>query len=524
MPVTEAGIGAPRTPPTPVTELRMNPGSRLIFVPLAVALALTVSVGFDFQKGFHDRAAQAVDLFDWMDSEDESGTESPREAAETPASVPGDASPFPDFVTLAEHVSPAVVNIRTSRAIQRSAGRPPLPREFEEFFGNPFGGSRGPQREFKVPSLGSGFVISAEGYIVTNNHVVEDVDEIVVVFSDGEELEATVVGRDPKTDIALIRVTPEKSLPSLSLGDSDAVRPGEWVVAIGNPFGLEHTVTAGIVSAKHRNIGQGSYDDFIQTDAAINPGNSGGPLLNLRGEVIGINTAINPRANTIGFTVPINMAKQILPQLREDGRVTRGWLGVVIQNVTPELAEAFELSEDRGALVSRVMAGSPAERAKLEVGDVIVEFDGEPIEEWNELPRVVAGTRVDKDVDLVVVRDGKRKTVSLNVGKMDEPHRAEEAPEESPAAFGLRTQELTPELAEQLGVPEDAGVVIAGVEPGSPAEEAGLRRGDVILEVNRKTVANVDQLRDRLDQADDRVLVLISRGESNLFVPLKRGG
>ena len=398
-----------------------------------------------------------------------------------------------------------------------------MPREFEEFFGNPFGGGHGgPQREFKVPSLGSGFVISPEGYIVTNNHVVEDVDEIVVVFSDGEELEATVVGRDPKTDIALIRVEPSRSLSSLSLGDSDAVRPGEWVVAIGNPFGLEHTVTAGIVSAKHRNIGQGSYDDFIQTDAAINPGNSGGPLLNLRGEVIGINTAINPQANTIGFTVPINMAKQILPQLRADGRVTRGWLGVVIQHVTPELAEAFDLSEDQGALVSRVMEGSPAERAKLQVGDVIVEFDGETIEEWNELPRVVAGTSVDKSVDLVVVRGGKRKTVSLNVGKMDEPGVAEAPSEESPLEFGLRTQELTPELAEQLGVSDATGVLVAGVEPGSPAEEAGLRRGDVILEVDRKSVESVDQLTDRLAQADDRALVLISRGESNLFVPLKR--
>jgi len=506
----------------------MKPGSLSSWIPFAIALALVVNVDFDRRSGFHDATAQAADFFDWMGS-DESESPAPpdaevsEESADTLWTDRGANVRFPDFATLAEEVSPAVVNIRTSRAIQRSAGRPPMPREFEEFFGNPFGGRRGgPQREFKVPSLGSGFVISPEGYIVTNNHVVEDVDEIVVVFSDGEELEATVVGRDPKTDIALIRVEPSKSLSSLSLGDSDAVRPGEWVVAIGNPFGLEHTVTAGIVSAKHRNIGQGSYDDFIQTDAAINPGNSGGPLLNLRGEVIGINTAINPQANTIGFTVPINMAKQILPQLRADGRVTRGWLGVVIQHVTPELAEAFDLSEDRGALVSRVMEGSPAERAKLQVGDVIVEFDGEPIEEWNELPRVVAGTSVDKSVELVVVRAGKRKTVSLSVGKMDEPGLAGEAPEESPLEFGLRTQELTPELAEQLGVSEETGVLVAGVEPGSPAAEAGLRRGDVILEVDRKSVESVDQLTDRLARADERVLVLISRGESNLFVPLKR--
>ena len=495
------------------------------FGPLVLAflvvLVITVPVVIEGPAPPRDSWARALDLFGDSDDSADSGASFWKEG-----SSPSSAAPLgvPDFATLAERASPAVVNVKASRTV--ASAMPRMPREFEEFFGNPFGGGHGhggPRREFKVPSLGSGFVISPEGYIVTNNHVVEDVDEIVVVLSDGEELEATVVGRDPKTDIALIRVEPEKSLSSLPLGDSDAVRPGEWVVAIGNPFGLEHTVTAGIVSAKHRNIGQGSYDDFIQTDAAINPGNSGGPLLNLRGEVIGINTAINPQANTIGFTVPINMAKQILPQLRADGRVTRGWLGVVIQHVTPELAEAFDLSADQGALVSRVMEGSPAERAKLQVGDVIVEFDGEPIEEWNELPRVVAGTSVDKSVKLVVVRDGRRKTVSLNVGKMDEPGLAEaSSPEASPLEFGLRTQELTPELAEQLGVDETAGVLVAGVEPGSPAAEAGLRRGDVILEVDRQDVENVDQLTDRLARADDRVLVLIARGESNLFVPLQR--
>ena len=250
----------------------------------------------------------------------------------------------PDFATLAERVSPAVVSIRTSRTVNAGASRQfPFRRQ------GPWSRS-GPQ---EISSLGSGFVISADGYIVTNNHVIEGVDTIEAAFSDGRELEATVVGRDPKTDIALIKVQSETPLAWLPLGDSDAVRPGEWVAAIGNPFGLDHTVTAGIISAKHRNIGHGNYDDFIQTDAAINPGNSGGPLLNLNGEVIGINTAINPRANTIGFTVPINLAKGILAMLREDGQVTRGWLGVVIQSITSELAEAFDLDDRTGALCRR---------------------------------------------------------------------------------------------------------------------------------------------------------------------------
>ena len=427
---------------------------------------------------------------------------------------------LPDFAALAEKVSPAVVSVKASRTVE--SGMPQMPRQFEEFFGNPFSGPQSPRREFKVPSQGSGFVISEEGYIVTNNHVVEDVDEIVVAFSDGRELTAQVVGRDPKTDIALIQVTPLKPLPWLPLGNSDAVRPGEWVVAIGNPFGLEHTVTAGIVSAKHRNIGQGSYDDFIQTDAAINPGNSGGPLLNLRGEVIGINTAINPRANTIGFTVPINIAKQILPQLRADGRVTRGWLGVVIQHVTPELAEAFGLEQESGALVSQVLPGSPAAKAKVAVGDVIVQFDGKAIEKWNELPRAVAATPVEKKVELVVMRDGDRETIALVVGKMDEPDLAREEPEEAPSEFGLRTQELTPELAQQLGVEGSGGVVIAGVAPDSPAEAAGLRRGDVIVEVNREAIESSAQLSEKLAEAKQNVLVLISRGDATLFVPMKR--
>jgi serine protease Do len=297
------------------------------------------------------------------------------------------------------------------------------------------------------------------------------------------------------------------------------------VVAIGNPFGLEHTVTAGIISAlNRRDVIGGSYDDFIQTDAAINPGNSGGPLIDMKGRVIGINTAINPRANTIGFTVPINMAKQILPQLRADGRVTRGWLGVVIQGLTPELAESFELESDSGALVSRVLPDGPASNAGIERGDVIVDFDGTPIDEWRDLPRVVAAAPVDATVDVVVIRNGQSKTLKVKIGALEEPTLARTTTEdEGPSVYGLRAQNLTPEIAEQLGVSESGGVVVTEIQPGSPAAEAGLRRGDVIIEVNRQEVEDLAALREQLQNADESVLILIRRDDATLYVPMKRG-
>jgi len=424
------------------------------------------------------------------------------------------------FADLAERVSPAVVNIRTSQTV---TGMPGMPPQFEEFFGMPFGG---PGRPHKREGAGSGFVISTDGYIVTNNHVIEGMDEIFVAFKDGSELAAKVIGRDPKTDVALIKVEPDTTLPAIALGDSDAVRPGDWVVAIGNPFGLEHTVTAGIVSAKHRrDVIGGSYDDFIQTDAAINPGNSGGPLINLSGEVIGINTAINPRANTIGFTVPINMAKNILPQLRAKGHVTRGWLGVVIQGITPELAESFDLKSEKGALVSKVLADGPADEAGIERGDVIVSFDGKPIVEWRDLPRVVAETPVEKSVDVLVIRNGDERTVAVEIGALDEPKLAGDGEDSAnPAVFGLRAQNVTPEIAEQLGLPEASGVVVSEVQPGSPADEAGLRRGDVIVEVNRREIANLKELREQLAEGDKSVLLLIRRDDSTIYVPMKRTG
>ncbi len=432
------------------------------------------------------------------------------------------------FADLAEKVSPAVVNLRTSKTVQGMGGPQGMPFPFfggpgGPFQQDPFGGGRGGQR--KVPSLGSGFVISPEGYIVTNNHVVEDVDEIDVAFEDGTELEAEVIGRDPATDIALIKVSSSASLPYLPLGDSAVMRPGEWVIAIGNPFGLEHTVTAGIVSALHRrNLPTGGrYDDFIQTDAAINPGNSGGPLINTAGEVVGINTAIRQGANTIGFAIPINMAKGILPSLRTAGAVTRGWLGVVIQHINVDLQEAMELDSTDGALVSRVDPKGPAKQGGIERGDVIVSFDGKPIDGMDELPRIVAATPPDKKVEVVVIRDGKRKTLKIRLGTLQEDQVAARAGGGvEPGTFGIAVQDLSPDVAEQLGVDGEEGVVVTGVEPGSAADEAGIRRGDVILEVDQKEIADTDDFLDATEDAE-KALLLVRRGESSIFVAVKRG-
>jgi serine protease Do len=337
------------------------------------------------------------------------------------------------------------------------------------------------------------------------------------------------VGRDPGTDLALIRIEAGKELPFLPLGDSDQMRPGDWVVAIGNPFGLEHTVTAGIVSAKHRviNTEQESrrFDDFLQTDAAINPGNSGGPLINLRGEVIGINTAINPRANTIGFAVPVNVAKNVLPQLRSTGHVTRGWLGVYIQAVDDDTAELLGLEAKRGALVSKVEPDGPADKGGIKRGDVILEFDGKPVDEMETLPRLVAAASVHSEAAVKVLRKGKEKRLKVKIGELgEEPRLAAVEPEPKAGAFGLQVQSVTSDVAEQLGLEEATGVVITSVEPESPADGAGLRRGDVVLEVNQEEISSRTEFRTALESSDKGALLLVRRGGSELFVPLKRAG
>jgi serine protease Do len=407
-------------------------------------------------------------------------------------------------------------------------------------FGTPFG-PRSPFRDFfgdefferffgDIPqdSLGSGFIIDDEGYILTNNHVIEKADKIKVLLSDEEELDAEVVGGDPKTDIALIKIEPPKPLQPVKMGDSDTLEVGEWVIAIGNPFGLGHTVTAGIVSAKGRVIGAGPYDDFIQTDASINQGNSGGPLINMKGEVVGINAAIISQTGGsvgIGFAIPINMAKEILSQLKDTGRVTRGWLGVMIQPVTPELAKQFGLEKAEGALVSQVMDDSPAEKAGIEREDIIIEFDQKKIHKMRELPRIVANTPVGKQVEVKVIRQGKEKQLKVVVDELKEERVATAEKFATEKELGLTVQDLTPEIAKHLGISEKSGVLVSEVKVGSPAHEAGVRRGDIIKEIDRQPIEDLDSYRrqmEKLKRKDD-ILILIQREENTFFVVVERG-
>jgi serine protease Do len=436
---------------------------------------------------------------------------------------------LPDFVNLAKKIKPVVVNISTVTVSEGRGGQEfssPFGEEdpFQDFWRRFFGGPapRGPQRQ---RSLGSGFIIDGDGSIITNNHVVENATKIVVKISgDEREYEASVVGRDPKTDVAVIKINTKTPLTSARLGDSDKLEVGEWVVAIGNPFGLDSTVTSGIVSAKGRHIGQGPYDNFIQTDASINPGNSGGPLINLRGEVVGINTAIFSRTGGnigIGFAIPINLVKELLPQLRGKGRVTRGYLGVLIQKVTPEIAESLGVDKAQGALVANVSKDGPAEKAGVKVGDVIVEFDGQPVKDSGELPIIVARTAVDKKVSMKVLRDKKEVILKVAVGELKDEEVVASVPEKG--ELGLTVQRLTPQMAESLGLDKADGVVITAVEPGSAADEAGVRRGDVIMEVDRKPVRTVDDYKKAIAGARKGrgVLFLVRRGDSTIFLALK---
>jgi serine protease Do len=434
---------------------------------------------------------------------------------------------FPgSFADLSKKASPAVVNISAVKVV-KSHGGMPMPfggddpfKDFFEFFYR----DRQP-RDFKQQSLGSGFIVEKDGFILTNNHVVESTDEIKVKLADGREFDAEIVGRDPKTDLALIRIESEEDLPALTLGDSETAEVGEWVVAIGNPFGLGDTVTAGIISAKYRQIGAGSYDNFIQTDASINPGNSGGPLLNTKGEVIGINTAIFSRSGGnigIGFAIPINMAKDILPQLKE-GKVVRGWLGVMIQEVTPELKEKLGLSDMQGALVADVTSGGPAEKAGIKRGDVIVGFDGKEIKEMKELPFLVASSPVGTEASVEIVRNGKHMTMTVTLGRLTDEEE-EGAPVETRLELGMSLETLTPEKAGAMGLAGTEGVVVTQVSPGSPASEAGVRPGDVIIEVDQRPVENIEEFEAAAAaefKPGDTMLLLLKRRGATLFVTLR---
>jgi len=443
------------------------------------------------------------------------------------------SSPPDTFADLAEKLSPTVVNIYTTQMVK--ASRLPhdlfngqdIPEPFRHFFGpSPFGQEQ-PQRDQKRTSLGSGVIISKDGYIVTNNHVVENADTINVRLTNFEEYDAKVIGRDPKSDLALLKIAPKNGLPVTAFGDSDKLRVGDWVMAIGNPFGFEQTVTAGIVSGKGRSLGSGPYENFIQTDASINPGNSGGPLFNLKGEMVGINSAIYSRSGGnigIGFAIPANMAKNVVNQLKEHGAVVRGWLGVMIQPVTPELAAQFKMERPIGALVGEVSPGSPADKAGIKPGDVIVEFNGKEISQVSTLPNLVADTPVGSKAEVALFRKGALKKLPIVIAKLSEEQLAAGEPAESlNKRLGLGVQDLTPELAAALGITDKHGVLITAVEPDSPAAEAGLRKGDLILEFNQRPVRDVKIFLNEIKgiRAKSTVSFFIKRDGRTRFFGLK---
>jgi serine protease Do len=452
-----------------------------------------------------------------------------------------------DFAELSDRLVPSVVNISTTQEIRAFPGnRPPVPQfppgsPFEEFFKDFFDrrGEDEPesQPQPRTTSLGSGFVVEASGYIVTNNHVIANAAEITVTFADDTTLKAELVGHDPKTDVALLKVESEKPLHAIVWGDSDTARVGNWVVAIGNPFGLGNTVTAGIISARARDINAGPFDDFLQTDASINRGNSGGPLFNMDGEVIGINTAIySPSGGSvgIGFAVPSNLARNVVYQLREFGETRRGWLGVRIQTVTDDLAESLGLDRTRGALVASVTEDSPAAAAGVEVGDVIVSFDGKAVTTMRRLPRIVAETRIGKEVRVEMWRDGRTVEVEVTVGRLEEtdvqvasavPEPSEPLTEDVPE-LGLTLSTITDELRERFELPTDTtGVMVVQVDAASVAAEKGVRPGDVIVEVGQEEVsspADVQaKVRKHQEQNKNTVLLLLDRKGDLQFIAVR---
>jgi serine protease Do len=432
------------------------------------------------------------------------------------------------FSELAEAARPGVVNIRTVKTIKGGSpvfrhffGKPfgGKPNPFEEFFG-PFHGD-GQQRDFKQRSLGSGFIIDGDGFIVTNNHVIEDADQIKVILADDKEFDAELVGRDPKTDLALIRIKGAKSLKPLEFGNSEQLKVGTWVVAIGSPFGLEQTVTAGIVSAKGRIIGSGPYDDFIQTDASINPGNSGGPLLNMDGEVVGINTAIIASGQGIGFAIPINMAKGIIDQLKDSGEVTRGWLGVGIQDLTPELAEYYNLKAEKGVLVTQVFEGDPADKAGVKVNDIILSVDGKAVSTGRELSAMIANTPVGSKTRLDMVRDGRKKSLTVTLAKRDDEEKMAVAPGRESDELGIEVTDLDSDIARRFGIDaKENGVLVTDVKDESLAQAADLRPGDIIKEINRNVVNDRKDFVRLMKKNDDNEIIqlLVKRRNAGYLV------
>ena len=481
-------------------------------------------------------------------------------AATMLASVPAGARGPDGIADIAEKVIDAVVNISTSQTVDASKGGggggdrgavPQLPpgSPFEEFFddffknrrggGGPKGGERGEMQPRKTNSLGSGFIIDTAGVVVTNNHVIADADEINVIMNDGTKIKAELVGVDKKTDIAVLKFKPVKPLIAVKFGDSDKLRLGEWVIAIGNPFSLGGSVTAGIVSARNRDISQGPYDSYIQTDASINRGNSGGPLFNLEGEVVGVNTLIiSPTGGSIGlgFAVPSKTVAGVVDQLRQFGELRRGWLGVRIQQVTDEIAESLNIKPARGALVAGIDDKGPAKPAGIEPGDVVVKFDGKDVKDPKDLSRVVADTAVGKEVDVVIIRKGSEETRKVTLGRLEDSDKTQQAsaktkdePTEKPVtqkALGLDLATLSKDLRGKYKIKDSVkGVIITGVDGTSDAAEKRLSAGDVIVEVAQEAVSNAADVKKRVDQlkkdGKKSVLLLVANGEGELrFVAL----
>ena len=436
------------------------------------------------------------------------------------------------FTGVAKKVIPTVVFIKVEQTIE-AAGTPFQYNNpfdlfeddmFRRFFGHRFPQMR-PSEKYKQTGWGSGFIVSKEGYILTNHHVVGEADKIEVTLKDGREFEAKVIGSDPKSDVALIQIKGAKDLPVLPLGDSESLEIGEWVMAVGNPFGLSHTLTVGVVSAKGRtSVGITDYEDFIQTDAAINPGNSGGPLINMRGEAVGINSAIFSKSGGymgIGFAIPINMVKMIKEQLIAHGKVDRGYLGIGIQDLSRELLESFGLDADtEGVLISQVYEDSPAEKHGLKRGDVLIQMNGRPVKDVGHFRNMIAMTMPGTDIDLTLIRKGKQKTVKVKLGNLNEAKTEEPTQNDLMEKIGITVQNLNEDLANQFGYQEIEGVLISGVKPGSPAAFAGLRPGTVILEANRENVQTVSDLVKALNvsSTSKKVLLLVKGQRGTRYV------
>ncbi len=446
------------------------------------------------------------------------------------------AASLPNFTELVEQVGPSVVNISTTQKVTRRHNLPPgmeipeLPEDspWGELFKKFFGDEGGTPEDFNTQSLGSGFIIDKSGYIITNNHVVKEAEEIIVRLTDRREFKAEVVGTDTRSDVALLKVDAD-DLPAVKLGDSDNLKVGEWVLAIGSPFGFDNTVSKGIVSQIGRNLPSENYVPFIQTDVPINPGNSGGPLFNLDGEVVGINSQIYSRTGGfmgLSFAIPVNVAVNVVEQLKSKGKVSRGWLGILIQDVNRELAESFGMKKPMGAVVLRIMDNSPASKAKFMVGDVVVEFDGKTIHRSSDLPIAVGSTRVGSKVKVKVIREGKSKTLKVTIAELPSEEELADVKPQKPSKvnrIGAVVKDLSSEQREALAIPS-GGVLVTDLKAG-PARDAGIRQGDVVLKINNKDIKNAEHFRQLVKKlpADKSMPILIQRQSAPIFLVIKLG-